>query len=195
MGLREINASRTRQLIVDAAMELFFERGYDETTMEDVADHAGIGISTIYRYFPTKDQLGISLLGEPGRMAEDLAGRPAGESLEVALGRTLLGFLQARGDEPQQGDAFRRLVNENPRLRIRLLEWLNEAHRLLGEAIAARQGLATGDLSAHATAWLAVFVLQQVGAASDAGDARPAGEVATDVMRRLTGQPPLIAHP
>ena len=76
MGLREINAARTRELIVDGALELFFERGYDATTMEDIAGHVGIGISTLYRYFPTKDQLATAPIGDPGLMARELAADP-----------------------------------------------------------------------------------------------------------------------
>src|SRR3978361_1534398 len=113
MGLREINATRTRELIVDAAMELFFERGYEATTMEDIAAHAGVGISTLYRYFSTKDHLGTSLLRDPGLMAAELTRRPAEESTQVALGHALLAFLRATGHDPQRGDAFRRLVSEN----------------------------------------------------------------------------------
>jgi AcrR family transcriptional regulator len=185
MGLREINAERTRQLIVDAAMELFFEHGYDATTMEDIAAHASIGISTLYRYFPTKDQLGTSLLGDPTLMAEELAGRPADEPIEKAIGQALLAFLRSAGDDPQRGAAFRRLLNDNPRLGMRVVEWLMETHHLLSEAVAARLGRPPGDLGARAAAWSAVFVLQEVGASADAGDTRDAVVVAREVMRRL----------
>jgi AcrR family transcriptional regulator len=187
MGLREINATRTRELIVDAAMELFFERGYESTTMEDIAAHADVGISTLYRYFSTKDHLGTSLLGDPGLMADELTHRPDDEPTPVALGHALLAFLRATGDDPQRGEAFRRLVNENPRLSVRLLEWLMESRRLLADAVANRQGLPSGDLSSRAAAWMAVFVLQEVGAASDAGDDRGGVAIATEVMQQLAG--------
>jgi AcrR family transcriptional regulator len=185
MGLREINAERTRQLIVDAAMELFFQRGYDATTMEDIATHAGIGISTLYRYFPTKDRLGTSLLGDPGLMAEELAARPPDEAIEKAIGQALLAFLRASGDDPQRGATFRRMLNDNPRLGMRVVEWLMETHHLLSEAVAARLGRPPGDLGARAAAWSAVFVLQEVGAAADAGDTRDGIAIAREVMRRL----------
>lgn len=185
MGLREINAERTRQLIVDAAMELFFDRGYDATTMEDVAEHAGIGSSTLYRYFPTKDQLGTSLLGDPSLMAEELAGRPADEPIEKAIGQALLAFLRAAGDDRRQGESFQRLLHDNPRLGMRVVEWLMETHHLLSEAVAARLGRPPGDLGARAAAWSAVFVLQEVGAAADAGDTRDGVVIAREVMRRL----------
>ncbi len=185
MGLREINAERTRQLIVDAAMQLFLQHGYDATTMEDVAAHAGIGSSTLYRYFPTKDQLGTALLGDPALMAEELTGRPADEPIDKAIGQALLAFLRATGDDPQRGTAFRRMLNDNPRLGMRVVEWLMETHHLLSEAVAARLGRPAGDLGARAAAWSAVFVLQEVGAAADVGDSRDGVVIAREVMRRL----------
>lgn len=185
MGLREINAQRTRELIVESAMTLFFQHGYEATTMEDVADHAGISVSTLYRYFPTKEQLGTSLVGDPGYMAGIVAGRPADEPTSVALGNALLAFLRAAGDDPQQAEAFQRLVHENPRLNIRLLEWLMEAHELLADAVAVREGRAAGDLGSRAAAWMTIFVLQQVGAANDAGDTRDGQVIAEELMNEL----------
>ena len=55
VGLRETNAERTRQLIVDVAVDLFIEHGYD-TTMEQIAEQAGVGSSTLYR-FPRRSRL------------------------------------------------------------------------------------------------------------------------------------------
>jgi AcrR family transcriptional regulator len=50
------DAERNRQRILDAAAELFAERGLG-VTLNDVAHHAGVGVGTVYRRFPDKDQL------------------------------------------------------------------------------------------------------------------------------------------
>lgn len=50
-------AAQTRTEIVDAALDLFSAQGFDATSMEQVADAAGVSRRTIYRYFPTKDDL------------------------------------------------------------------------------------------------------------------------------------------
>lgn len=50
-------ASQTRAEIVAAAMAAFTERGFDATSMDDVARAAGVSRRTIYRYFETKDDL------------------------------------------------------------------------------------------------------------------------------------------
>lgn len=50
------DAERNRQRILDAARELFAERGLG-VTLNDIAHHAGVGVGTVYRRFPDKDQL------------------------------------------------------------------------------------------------------------------------------------------
>jgi AcrR family transcriptional regulator len=52
---------RTRQRIVEHALELFEQRGYDETTLRDIADAAGISIGLAYRYFRRKEDLVLAL--------------------------------------------------------------------------------------------------------------------------------------
>lgn len=47
------------QKIIAAAMELFCERGIEETSVEEIAERAGVGSATIYRYYETKAQLAI----------------------------------------------------------------------------------------------------------------------------------------
>jgi AcrR family transcriptional regulator len=55
--LTERRRDETRTAIADAAVRLFIERGFAETTMDDVADAAGVSRRTAYRHFPTKDDL------------------------------------------------------------------------------------------------------------------------------------------
>lgn len=48
---------QTRRLIVDTAVRLFRERGYDKTTMRAIATEAGLSVGNAYYYFPSKDHL------------------------------------------------------------------------------------------------------------------------------------------
>jgi AcrR family transcriptional regulator len=57
MGLRELKRERTRRLISDKAFELFSDRGFGRTTVEQIAAAAEVGPSTLYRYYPTKERL------------------------------------------------------------------------------------------------------------------------------------------
>jgi AcrR family transcriptional regulator len=54
---RAANKARTRQRIVDAALDLFSENGYDDTTVDEIARHAGVSPRTFFRYFETKERV------------------------------------------------------------------------------------------------------------------------------------------
>ena len=55
--LRERRKRQTRAALVDAAIDLFAEKGYEDTTLEEIADHAGLHVQTLYRHFPSKPHL------------------------------------------------------------------------------------------------------------------------------------------
>ncbi|CQR47257.1 HTH-type transcriptional repressor KstR [Paraliobacillus sp. PM-2] len=60
-GTRAHNKWQRYQTIVSAAEELFIKHGLDTVQMKDVASAAGIGIATLFRYFPKKDQLIVAV--------------------------------------------------------------------------------------------------------------------------------------
>ena len=55
------DAARNRQRLIDAAQEVFADRGLD-ATLDDIADHAGVNIATAYRHFASKHELARSFL-------------------------------------------------------------------------------------------------------------------------------------
>ncbi|WAL64863.1 helix-turn-helix domain containing protein [Amycolatopsis cynarae] len=68
------DAERNRQRIIAAAREVFRERGF-ETTLDDVAHHAGLGVGTVYRRFPNKEHLVEAMLAERLDQVAELAGK------------------------------------------------------------------------------------------------------------------------
>ena len=54
---RDEHADRTRTALLDAALNLFSLKGYDQTTTEEIAEAAGISARTFFRYFPTKESV------------------------------------------------------------------------------------------------------------------------------------------
>lgn len=63
-GIREQKKSKTRKAILDAAIRLFAEKGYEQTSMEELAREAGIGKATIYGYFSTKNEIFLAYCEE-----------------------------------------------------------------------------------------------------------------------------------
>jgi AcrR family transcriptional regulator len=50
----QVKKKELRQAILDSAFELFSERGYHSTTLQDIAEITGVGVSSLYSYFPSK---------------------------------------------------------------------------------------------------------------------------------------------
>jgi AcrR family transcriptional regulator len=59
LPLRERKKLRTRRALADAAMRLFTENGFDQTTLEELAEDAEVSKSTFFRFFPAKEAAAI----------------------------------------------------------------------------------------------------------------------------------------
>ena len=56
-GVREEKKRRTRKAILQAAVQLFGDKGYEQTSIDELARAAGVGKGTIYSYFQTKSEI------------------------------------------------------------------------------------------------------------------------------------------
>jgi AcrR family transcriptional regulator len=54
---RNEHADRMRTALLDAALNLFSAKGYDQTTTDEIAEAAGVSPRTFFRYFPTKESV------------------------------------------------------------------------------------------------------------------------------------------
>src|SRR5580693_4380332 len=85
-GLAERKKARTRRQLAEAAAELFYERGYAATTIDDIAAAVDLSPRTFFRYFPTKEDLVVALGATSLDLFLDaLRNRPLEESLQVAV--------------------------------------------------------------------------------------------------------------
>jgi len=197
MGLRERNAARTREMIIDTALSLFLEGGYDATRMEEIAEAAGIGTSTLYRYFPTKDLLLIEPLAFRGKLADGLRSRPAEEPLEVALGHAMVNLFFAPRGHREQLLRIRSVVEGTAVPRMRLLEEFVNERTLLEAAIAERLGRPAHDVFCVMTARLAAALLEYIAELTTGFDGDEAEaeahvrEVFRSVTRQMTAEPPV----
>jgi len=85
-SLRERKKSATRQAIEDAAWALFAERGYEATSVNDIAARADVAPRTFFRYFPTKEAVLYGELDDAlERFADTFRGRPTDEPVLESL--------------------------------------------------------------------------------------------------------------
>ena len=90
--IRKQQMQKRTEKILHSALDLFCERGIEDTSIEAVAKKAGVGPATIYRYFETKAELAISAgISYWQRVAHKYAGTLEGE---MYLGMTGYGQLQ-----------------------------------------------------------------------------------------------------
>jgi AcrR family transcriptional regulator len=99
-GLRERKKQHTRELIADAALELFLARGFDSVTIADIAQRADVDARTIYNYFPSKADLFYHRLEElKDSLLAAVRERGAGTSVLAAFSRFLLARQGVLGEE------------------------------------------------------------------------------------------------
>ncbi|KAB2343977.1 acyl-CoA-like ligand-binding transcription factor [Actinomadura rudentiformis] len=161
LPLRERKKLKTRRAIQDHALRLFTEQGYDETTVEQIAEAAEISPSTFFRYFRTKEDVVITDEYDP-IMAEIFRAQPAGTGVIEALRATFREILpQMLAGDMDTVITRMRLTAQVPALRARTTESLREGtHAVLKEIIAERTGRPQDDLDVETFTWALLGVLQ-----------------------------------
>jgi AcrR family transcriptional regulator len=129
MGLRERKKLRTRRAIAAAALRLFDERGYEETTISDIAAVAEVSPRTFFSYFPSKDDVVFAEMDERlADMRERLAERPPGEAPMATFRRVAEALLRAIAAEDGEHGAIQvALIRERPSLQAMALKRLSDA--------------------------------------------------------------------
>jgi len=137
-GLRERKKAQTRHNLQQQALRLFSEKGYEATTVEQIAAAAGVSSMTFFRYFPTKEDVVLSD-DYDDLLTAQIEARPADEPalLRVQVGaRTGLALVYAADRE---GLLLRtRLILRTPALRARLWEQQTATEQLIARALATR---------------------------------------------------------
>jgi AcrR family transcriptional regulator len=139
--LRDRRRTRTRLMIQAEALRLFAEKGYAETTIEEIADAATISARTFFRYFPTKEDVVMWDEYDP-EAPELLRARPRDEPVVEsfrAVMREALGGLYRR--DPERLLTRVRLTATVPELRARFLEQQAEGVELVAAELAAADDL------------------------------------------------------
>ncbi|GAB3416615.1 TetR/AcrR family transcriptional regulator [Flindersiella endophytica] len=123
-SIRESKQRRARDAIIDAAHELFAERGFDDVSVTDIAERAGVGRTTFFRYFGDKQEV---VFAEGEDLALDIPLTPAtqiGASLSAALAHAralVTAYLRRITEHPDRYTLHEQLVERHPELQARNL--------------------------------------------------------------------------
>ena len=124
-GLRERRKARTRRSIQAHALRLFLQGGYEAVTVADVAASAEVSSMTVFRYFPSKEDLVISGEVDP-LIGERLRAQPATAPLMRRLAMAFIEAVTELSEADRQVRAARvRLILTTPALRARLWDALH----------------------------------------------------------------------
>lgn len=152
-GLREATRRAVRAEIADTAMTLFMERGFEETTVEQIANAVGMSGRSVFRYFDTKEDMVVGSMEQLGHdLAAALRARPAQESAWEALRRAFDEPLRTLRQDGGIALARSTLLATTPSLRAAQQQKHAQWNALLAPAVADRLTgpAATRDYQARA---------------------------------------------
>ena len=167
-GRPPAEASRSgREAILDAAAQVFTERGYRGATVEAILERAGLSKGTFYWHFESKDELMLAVLAERverpvKELIDILRSARADENVSLMANRRFAEFLERGRDTILLEHEYEGLAARDPRLRRRYARQRRQLRDALAEALAARArqlGAPPLDTPAEeiATAYLALI--------------------------------------
>lgn len=161
-GLRERKKQRMYQAVSEAAIALFLEKGFEKVPVAEVAAAADISKPTLFRYFPTKEDLVLHRFADhQDEAARVVTARPAKRTPLDALQRHFLDGLERHDPVTGLCDhpavlAFHRLLYGTPSLVARLYEYQDRSEQTLAEALGG------DDPSPHASPCGQIIAVQRI---------------------------------
>lgn len=124
-SLRERTREAVRQQLLDTALTLFVDQGYEATTVEEIAAAAGMSKRSFFRYFGTKEDLILRKQDRQGeQFAQALRERPAAEPLWTSLRRMFDDVVAYMSDPDKAASAqeIQRITQSSDTLRAAYLD-------------------------------------------------------------------------
>jgi AcrR family transcriptional regulator len=169
IGLRERKKQATRQAIHEAAMRLFAERGYDATTIADIADAAGISPRTFFSYFSAKEEAVFQKFDMAyAEFSRALSERPAGMTALAALRAWIIREAPKYMATPENIRLEAKLRQESPAVAACELRHTRMYEARLAEAVATDLGEPADSLRPRLVAAAAMAALQVSGDKAEA---------------------------
>jgi AcrR family transcriptional regulator len=146
-GLRERKKQRTREAIVDAALRLFDERGFDQTTIADIAEAADIAPRTFFGYFPSKEDVVFANFPTLfDALAARLRDRADSETAIDALRAWIISLLEEMDPADDRERCRKRLIGDSEALAAHNRALMGRMEDLLVENIARDLGDRADDV-------------------------------------------------
>jgi AcrR family transcriptional regulator len=158
-GRRARNRERVRAAIEDAALRLFVERGFEATTVDEIADAADVSARTFFNYFPTKEEVVFGRQRDRSdEVREAIARRPASEP---PLDAIRSGIHQLASDLSEGENVIRRMktMTRSPTLLGRQAQIRDRWTDSIADALARRDGTREPTRVHRLTAHIAIGVL------------------------------------
>jgi AcrR family transcriptional regulator len=195
-GLTERNKQRTRREIAEAAGQLFLERGYAATTVQEIARAADVSPRTFFRYFPSKEDVITAIASDSmDDVLDHMAGHDASESLVSVLRATFSAVLAPAIDDPDAARAFQFMLRETPVLRGRWLEEQRRNRDRLAEELRPWFDESSSAVARHLAAGAALLAIEEVMTLwADQPSLRDPLDLLDEALRILDG-PSIFPHP
>jgi AcrR family transcriptional regulator len=160
-GLRERKRAKTLARIQNEAMRLFMERGFEHTTLDDIAEAAEVSRRSLFDYFSSKEDIVFSARPDfPKFMAEAVGQRPVKEPLLDMVENAMLDVSASYVSPETRKLAC--LIRDTPSLSARDQAKYGEVERGLARALADRKSLPETDIGCRVTAAVAIGILKLV---------------------------------
>ncbi|MGY8635947.1 TetR family transcriptional regulator [Bradyrhizobium sp. 14AA] len=158
-GLRERKRQATRERLTRAAMALFLERGFEATTIDDIAAAADVSRRSFFHYFASKEDV-VAAWQENAASAlvAEVVARPAGESMLTAAENAIAATVKRL--DPAEAAAMSRLKRDNPALQARDQLKYEKIERALADGLAQRASNKSDRLKARLVAMIATGAMR-----------------------------------
>ena len=158
-GLRARKRQQTRERLTRAAMALFRERGFEATTLDDIAAAADVSRRSFFHYFASKEDVVFAWQEElTAALVAAVAERPASESTLAAAENAISAMV--RQLDPSEAIAMSRLKRDNPALRARDQVKYEKLERALAEALGQRTPAKAERVQARLVAMIATGAMR-----------------------------------
>jgi AcrR family transcriptional regulator len=138
-NLREKKKSLTRESLFKTAFELFLLKGFEGTTVDEIADKAVVARRTFFRYFNSKEDVLVGWMDSIGTdLVRELEKRPLSEKPMQSLKNIIYAQAKAQLKDARSAVPLAKLIYNTPSIRILRLEKYQKWEHLFSEALINR---------------------------------------------------------